>query len=100
MSNISRTNNLSTGASPEQTMPIPSANLSIAPAQNMSTQTPVPLVGQASNEADSGRNMEGPIPQNQSQLNTAGEEPISEQGTPLSEAIEAVSKLFGRNNSG
>ena len=100
VSNISRTNNLSTGASPEQTMPIPSANLSIAPAQNMSTQTPVPLVGQASNEADSGRNMEGPIPQNQSQLNTAGEEPISEQGTPLSEAIEAVSKLFGRNNSG
>ena len=100
VSNISRTNNLSTGASPEQTMPNPSANLSVAPEQNMSTQTPVPLVGQASNEADSGRTMEGPIPQNQSQLNTAGEEPISEQGTPLSEAIEAVSKLFGRNNSG
>jgi hypothetical protein len=27
-----------------------------------------------------------------------GEEPLANQGSPLSEAIEAISKLFGREN--
>jgi pimeloyl-ACP methyl ester carboxylesterase len=47
---------------------------------------------------ESARSTDGQIPQNQSEDNIVGEEPLAEQGTPLSEAIEAISKLFGRNN--
>ena len=49
---------------------------------------------------ESAQSTDGQIPQNQSEDNIVGEEPLAEQGTPLSEAIEAISKLFGRNNGG
>jgi hypothetical protein len=44
------------------------------------------------------RSIDGQIPQNISEVNKAGEEPLADQGSPLSEAIEAISKLFGREN--
>jgi pimeloyl-ACP methyl ester carboxylesterase len=50
----------------------------------------------SSNEPD--RSIDGQIRQNLSEVNTVGEEPLADQGSPLSEAIEAISKLFGREN--
>jgi pimeloyl-ACP methyl ester carboxylesterase len=44
------------------------------------------------------RSIDGQIPQNISEVNKAGEEPLADQGSPLSEAIEAISKLFGGEN--
>jgi pimeloyl-ACP methyl ester carboxylesterase len=44
------------------------------------------------------RSIDGQIQQNLSEVNTVGEEPLADQGSPLSEAIEAISKLFGREN--
>ncbi len=43
---------------------------------------------------------DGQLHQNLSDVNTVGEEPLANQGSPLSEAIEAISKLFGRDNGG
>ncbi|MGH9974774.1 MAG: hypothetical protein ACRD8Z_02915, partial [Nitrososphaeraceae archaeon] len=42
------------------------------------------------------RSTDGQIHQNLSGVNIVGEEPLADQGSPLSEAIEAISKLFGR----
>ena len=44
------------------------------------------------------RSIDGQIHQNLSKVNIVGEEPLADQGSPLSEAIEAISKLFGREN--
>jgi pimeloyl-ACP methyl ester carboxylesterase len=44
------------------------------------------------------RGIDGQIHQNLSKVNIVGEEPLADQGSPLSEAIEAISKLFGREN--
>jgi pimeloyl-ACP methyl ester carboxylesterase len=44
------------------------------------------------------RSTDGQIHQNLSEVNIVGEEPLANQGSPLSEAIEAISKLFGREN--
>jgi hypothetical protein len=49
---------------------------------------------------ESARNIEGQVSQNQSEDNIAGQESIADQGTPLSEAIEAISKLFESKNGG
>lgn len=49
---------------------------------------------------ESARNIEGQVSQNQSEDNIAGQESIADQGTPLSEAIEAISKLFENKNGG
>lgn len=130
-SNISQTNNLSTAASPDQTTPVHSANLSTGPVQvpgSNETIRNMSISGNMSGEPDtnltttekqddeqlanqvtvpgngssieSARNTDIQIPQNQSEDNIVGAEPIADQGTPLSEAIEAISKLFGRNNGG
>jgi pimeloyl-ACP methyl ester carboxylesterase len=130
-SNISQINNLSTAASPDQTTPVPSSNLSTGPVQGpgrhetisnesissnmtgeqgtnftiiekqgderLANQMTVPGNGSS---IESARNMDGRLPPNQSGDNIAKEEPLADQGTPLSEAIEAISKLFGRNNGG
>lgn len=44
------------------------------------------------------RSIDGQTHQNLSEINIVGEEPLADQGSPLSEAIEAISKLFGREN--
>jgi hypothetical protein len=49
---------------------------------------------------ESARNIEGQVSQNQFEDNIAGQESIADQGTPLSEAIEAISKLFENKNGG
>jgi pimeloyl-ACP methyl ester carboxylesterase len=49
---------------------------------------------------ESARNMGGQVSQNQSEGSMAGQESIADQGTPLSEAIEAISKLFESKNGG
>jgi pimeloyl-ACP methyl ester carboxylesterase len=49
---------------------------------------------------ESARNMEGQVSQNQSEDSVEGQESIANQGTPLSEAIEAISKLFESKNGG
>jgi hypothetical protein len=101
-SNASQTENLSTASSRNQTTPVTSTNLSAGPVQGPSSDE------QSANEVNvSGngtvgpeRNMQTQIPPNLSEDNMVGDEPIVDQGTPLSEAIEAISKLFGRSNGG
>jgi pimeloyl-ACP methyl ester carboxylesterase len=104
-SNTSQTDNLSTASSPNQTTPV-DTSLSAGPVQGPSSNGTVLIDEQSANQLNvSGngsvepvRNMETQIPPNQSEGNMVGDEPIADQGTPLSEAIEAISKLFGRNN--
>ncbi|HZD36748.1 MAG TPA: alpha/beta fold hydrolase [Nitrososphaeraceae archaeon] len=108
--NITQTNNFTKALNPPT-----SGNASTAPVQNqggearnisissvmestgsnlttggelLTNQTSVPGNGSS---AESTRNAEGL---------QVGEESVVDQGTPLSEAIEAISKLFGRNNGG
>lgn len=107
-SNASQTENLSTASSPNQTTPVTSTNLSAGPVQGPSSEGAVLSDEQSANEVNvSGngtvgpeRNMQTQIPPNLSENNMVGDEPIVDQGTPLSEAIEAISKLFGRSNGG
>jgi pimeloyl-ACP methyl ester carboxylesterase len=127
--NITLTNNLSTAESPNQTMPAPSANLTIGQIQgpggdetkrNMSISGNVPspqhpnfsttdkqdgeklvdlgTVPENGSSNEPARSTDGQIHQNLSEVNIVGEEPLANQGSPLSEAIEAISKLFGREN--
>jgi hypothetical protein len=49
---------------------------------------------------ESAKNTDMRIAQEQSEDNILGEESFADQGTPLSEAIEAISKLFGLNDGG
>jgi pimeloyl-ACP methyl ester carboxylesterase len=49
---------------------------------------------------ESARNTDVGIAQDQSEDNILGEESLADQGTPLSEALEAISKLFGLNSGG
>jgi hypothetical protein len=106
--NISKTDNLSTAASLNQTTPVTSANLSTGPIQSPSSNGTLLDEGQLANQVSVSRNgsgesagtIETQIPPNVSEDSTVGEGAVANQGTPLSEAIEAVSKLFGRNNSG
>jgi pimeloyl-ACP methyl ester carboxylesterase len=49
---------------------------------------------------ESAKNTDMRIAQEQSEDNILGEESLADQGTPLSEAIEAISKLFGLNDGG
>ncbi len=107
-SNTSQTDNLSTASSSNLTTPVTSTNLSAGPVQGPSSDGTVLSNEQSANQMNisgSGsvgpaRNMETQFPPNQSEGNMVGDEPINDQGTPLSEAIEAISKLFGRNNGG
>ena len=62
-------------------------------------QTKRQVLGNGSSN-ESARNIEGQVSQNQSEDNIAGQESIADQGTPLSEAIEAISKLFESKNGG
>jgi pimeloyl-ACP methyl ester carboxylesterase len=127
--NITLTNNLSTAESLNQTMPAPSANLTIGQIQgpggdetkrNMSISGNVPspqhpnfsttdkqdgeklvdlgTVPENGSSNEPARSTDGQIHQNLSEVNIVGEEPLANQGSPLSEAIEAISKLFGREN--
>lgn len=111
--NITQTNNFTTALNPPSsgnvsTGPVQSQggearNISISSAMestgsNLTTgdelltnQTLVPGNGSS---AEPAKNVEG------LQGEKVGEESVVDQGTPLSEAIEAISKLFGRNNGG
>ncbi len=105
-SNTSRTDNLSTSASPDQTSPATSANLSTGSVQGPGSNKTIRSAEQIANQltgngsVEPARNTETQIPLNQSEGNLVREEPLADEGTPLSEAIEAISKLFGRNNGG
>jgi hypothetical protein len=105
-SNTSRTDNLSTSASPDQTSPATLANLSTGSVQGPGSNKTIRSAEQIANQltgngsVEPARNTETQIPLNQSEGNLVREEPLADEGTPLSEAIEAISKLFGRNNGG
>jgi hypothetical protein len=60
--------------------------------QQLTNQVIIPGNG---SPIESARNTDVRIAQHQSEDNTLGEESLADQGTPLSEAIEAISKLFG-----
>jgi pimeloyl-ACP methyl ester carboxylesterase len=104
--NTSQPDYLST-SSPNQTTSVSSTNLSAGPVQGPGSGGSLLSDEKSASQAnvsrngtvDQGRNLETQIHPGQSEGNM-GDELIVNQGTPLSEAIEAISKLFGRNNGG
>jgi pimeloyl-ACP methyl ester carboxylesterase len=109
--NISQTNNFTT--------PPSSGNLSIGPVREGAGETRniIDMAGAGSNVTTGGKGgnellaNQTPVLGNGSSVEAARnaeglqgdmmrEDSVAGQGTPLSEAIEAISKLFGRNNGG
>lgn len=75
-------------------------NFTISEDQDKRQLTNQVIVPGNGSPIESDKNTDMRIAQEQSEDNILGEESLADQGTPLSEAIEAISKLIGLNDGG
>jgi pimeloyl-ACP methyl ester carboxylesterase len=75
-------------------------NFTISEEQDNRQLTNQVIVPGNGSPIESAINTDMRIAQEQSEDNILGEQSLADQGTPLSEAIEAISKLFGLNDGG